>query len=272
MHGASIITGSGSGIGRAIALRLARSGYPVMVNDIDTDAGEKVKTEIESNGGRAIFFKADVSDPKQVKAMFKRASDELGPLEVTVNNAGVPGAFGLIGEMQEEIWRRTIAVHLSGTLYCLRSSIKMMAAKGYGRIINVVSIAGLLGTVGSGEYAAAKSGMIALTQTAAKEAGPLGITVNAIAPGLVATPTNQKLMDRDSPFIEAALYGTPTGKLTTPEEISELVLFLCSSNAGNINGEVIRVDGGSAINISMDNFLRDFLFKKSTMLKELNDK
>jgi NAD(P)-dependent dehydrogenase (short-subunit alcohol dehydrogenase family) len=271
MHGAAVITGSGSGIGRAVAMNLARAGYPVLVNDINTDAGEKVKAEVESCGGRAIFFKADVSDHSQVQAMFKCASDEFGPLEVTVNNAGVPGAFSLIGEMDEETWQKTIAVHLNGTMYCLRSAIKMMAENGYGRIINIASIAGLLGTVGSGEYAAAKSGMVALTQTAAKETGPLGITVNAIAPGLVATPTNLKLQGKGSPFIEAALAGTPTGRLTTPEEISELVLFLCSSAAGNISGEVIRIDGGAAINIGMDDFLRDFLFKKSQIIKTRSD-
>lgn len=270
MHGTALITGSGSGIGRAVALGLGRAGYPVMVNDINPDAGEEVKVEIESYGGRALFIQADVSDPDQVKAMFKMANDELGPLEVMVNNAGIPGDFSLIGEMDDEVWQKTISVHLCGTLYCLRSSINMMAGRGFGRIINMVSIAGLQGTVGSGEYAAAKSGIIGLTQTAAKEAGSLGITVNAIAPGMVATPINLRLQAKGSPFIEIALSDTPTGRLTTPEEIAELVLFLCSPAAGNINGEVIRVDGGAAINMGMDNFLRNFLFKKSTMIKELH--
>jgi 3-oxoacyl-[acyl-carrier protein] reductase len=251
-------------------LKLSLSGYAVAVNDIDPEKGERVKDEIKAAGGRGLFIRADVSDAGQVEAMFEQATEELGPLTVVVSNAGVPGAFSLVGEMPDETWHKTMAVHLNGTLYCLRQAIRRMAGNGFGRIISMVSIAGLVGTVGSGEYAAAKSGMIALTQTAAKEAGPLGITVNAIAPGMVATEVNLKLKEKGSPFIETALAGTPTGRLTTPEEIAELILFLCSPAAANINGEVIRMDGGAAINIGMDDFLRSFLFGKSKMIKELD--
>lgn len=270
MTGTALVTGSGSGIGRAVALELAGLGLSVVINDINAEAGKSVRAEIENAGGRSMFVAADVSDPGQVAEMFSRAKEELGPLAVVVSNAGVPGAFSLVGDMSEETWNKTIAVHLNGTMYCLRQAIGLMAATGYGRIINIASIAGLTGTVGSGEYAAAKAGIIALTRTAAKEAGPLGITVNAIAPGMVATPINKKLQDKGSPFITTALDGTPTGRLTTPEEIAGLVGFLCSPAAANINGEVIRMDGGAAINIGMDDFLRGFLFKKSEMIKGLD--
>ena len=142
-----------------------------------------------------------------------------------------------------------------------------MSVAGFGRIINIASIAGLLGTVGSGEYAAAKAGIIALTKTAAKELGPVGITVNAIAPGMVATPTNLKLEKKGSPFIKIAVSGTPTGRMSRPDEVAELALFLSSPAAANINGEVIRIDGGAAINIEMDGFLRELLFKRSPTIK-----
>jgi 3-oxoacyl-[acyl-carrier protein] reductase len=263
----ALVTGSGSGIGRAIALAFSKAGYAVVVNDISDKDGESVRSEIKTIGGESQFLKADVADGTQVKNMFEQAKAELGGVDVLVNNAGVPGAFSLIVDMPDETWHKTISVHLNGTFYCLREAARFMMAKGFGRIINIASIAGLLGTVGSGEYAAAKAGIIALTKTAAKELGPWGITVNAIAPGMVATPTNLKLEKKGSPFIEKAVADTPSGRMSTPEEVAELSLFLSSPAAANINGEVIRIDGGAATNIGMDGFLRDFLIKRSGTLK-----
>ena len=263
----ALVTGSASGIGRAIALVFSKAGYIVVVNDISPKDGEDVRSEIKMNGGESLFLQADVADGSQVKRMFEQARHELGGVDVLVNNAGVPGAFSLIVDMPDETWHKTISVHLSGTFYCLREAARFMLTKGFGRIINIASIAGLLGTVGSGEYAAAKAGIVALTKTAAKELGPRGITVNAIAPGMVATPINLKLEKKGSPFIEKAVAGTPTGRMSTPEEVAELALFLSSTAASNINGEVIRIDGGAATNIGMDVFLLDFLSKRSGSIK-----
>jgi len=268
MNKVVLITGSGSGIGRAIALRFAKHGNPVVVNDIVQEAGEKVLAEIERGGGEGLFVMADVSDVVQVKVMFQEAKAQFGRVDVLVNNAGVPGTFSLIADMPDETWHKTMSVHLNGTFYCMREAARMMLLSGWGRIINIASIAGLMGTVGSGEYAAAKAGIISLTKTAAKELGPYNITVNAIAPGMVGTPTNLKLRDKGSPFIETAEKGTPTGRMTTPEEIAELLLFICSSTSSNINGQVIGVDGGAEISISMDRFMLDFLARKSPILKE----
>lgn len=268
MKNVVLITGSGSGIGRAIALRFAKEGSLVVVNDIFKEAGQKVVSEIERDGGEGLFIAADVSNLVQVKRMFREAKEHFGKLDVLVNNAGVPGSFSLIADMPDETWHKTMSVHLNGTFYCMREASRMMILSGWGRIINIASIAGLIGTVGSGEYAAAKAGMISLTRTAAKELGPYDITVNAIAPGMVGTPTNLKLRGKRSPFIETAEKGTPTGRMTTPEEIAKLILFLCSSTSSNINGQVICVDGGAEISISMDRFMLDFLTRKSSILKE----
>jgi NAD(P)-dependent dehydrogenase (short-subunit alcohol dehydrogenase family) len=270
MNKVTLVTGSGSGIGRAIALAFAKAGNPVVLNDIVREGGEQVLSEIEKEGGKSLFSLADVSDVTQVKRMFGEVKEKFGSVDVLINNAGVPGAFSLITDMPDETWHKTISVHLNGTFYCMREAARLMMVAGFGRIINIASIAGLLGTSGSAEYGAAKAGIINLTKTAAKELGPYNITVNAIAPGMVGTPTNLKLKDKGSPFIETAIKGTPTGCITKPEEIAELILFLSSSAANNINGQVIRVDGGAAIDISMDSFMRDFLSRKSPTVKETN--
>lgn len=262
MEKVALITGSGSGIGRAMALKFAQSGYDVVVNDIVQEAGEKVLSEIEVEGGKGIFVLADVSDVLQVKRMFEEIKDKHGKVDVLVNNAGTPGPFSLIADMTDETWYKTISVHLNGAFYCLREAVRIMMAHGFGRIINIASIAGIFGTVGSAEYGAAKAGMINLTQTAAKELGPYNITANAINPGLVETPINVKLKEKGSHFIETALEGMPTGRMTHPEEIADLALFLSSSAAGNINGQVICIDGGAIITTSLDRYMASYLSKR----------
>ena len=263
----AMVTGGGSGIGKAVAMTLARSGYTLVLNDVVPKAGEQVLQEIEGAGGKALFIPADVSDVNQVRRIFEEAKRNFGQIDILVNNAGVPGAFSLIVDMPDETWHNTIAVHLNGTFYCLREAARWMLSSGYGRIINIASIAGIMGTPGSGEYGAAKAGIINLTKTAAKELGPYNITVNAIAPGMVGTTTNLKLKEKGSPFIQTAIEGTPTGRMTTPEEIADLIVFLSSSAAGNINGQVICIDGGAEMSISMDRFMLGFLAKKSATLK-----
>jgi 3-oxoacyl-[acyl-carrier protein] reductase len=267
----AIITGSGSGIGRAIALKFAETGYAVVVNDIIQAAGESVLSEIQNGGGTGLFVLADVSNVTQVRRMFEEAKKTFGRIDILVNNAGVPGAFSLIADMPDETWHKTLSVHLNGTFYCIREAAKLMMASGFGRIVNIASIAGILGTVGSAEYGVAKAGIINLTRTAAKELGPYNITVNAIAPGMVSTPTNLKLKQKGSPFIEIAEKGTPTGRMTSPEEIAEIVFFLSSPIAGNINGQVICADGGAEISISMDRFMGDYLSSKSATVKKAKE-
>jgi 3-oxoacyl-[acyl-carrier protein] reductase len=268
MDQVAVITGSGSGIGRVTALEFSREGYIVVVNDIVKEAGEAVLGELERGGGKGLFIQADVSDATQVKAMFEEIKRECSTVDVLVNNAGIPGPFSLIVDMSDETWHKTIGVHLTGTFYCMREAARMMLKNGFGRIVNMASIAGLSGTVGSSEYGAAKAAIINLTKTGAKELGPYNITVNAIAPGMVGTETNLKLKEKGSPFIDIALDGTPTGRMTTPEEIASLILWLCSSGAANVNGHVIRADGGAEIHMSMDGFMLSFLSKKSQIVSK----
>jgi 3-oxoacyl-[acyl-carrier protein] reductase len=263
----AMVTGAGSGIGKAVAMTLSRSGYALVLNDLVPKAGEQTLQEIQRAGGKALFLQADVSDVTEVRRMFEEAKRHFDRIDVLVNSAGVPGAFSLLVDMPDETWHKTITVHLNGTFYCLREAARLMLASGFGRIINIASIAGLMGTPGSGEYGAAKAGIINLTKTAAKELGPYSITVNTIAPGMVGTPTNLKLQEKGSPFIQTAIDGTPTGRMTTPEEIAGLIVFLSSSGAGNINGQVICVDGGAEMSISMDRFMMGFLANKSATLK-----
>ncbi len=175
MGDVAIITGSGSGIGRAIALKFAKAGNRVVINDIAQENGEKVLAEVKKEGGQGIFVSADVSDLDQVKNLFKKTLAEYGQLDVLVNNAGVPGGFSFIADMPNETWLKTISVHLTGTFFCIREALKTMMEMKKGRIINIASIAGLIGTVGSGEYGAAKAGIINLTKTCAKESGSFNI-------------------------------------------------------------------------------------------------
>ncbi len=258
-----IITGSGSGIGRAIALKFAKAGNRVVINDINQKNGEQVLDEVLACGGQGIFVPADVSDIDQVKALFESTMTEFKSVDVLINNAGVPGGFSFIADMPDETWHKTISVHLTGTFYCIREALKIMMKTKTGRIINMASIAGLMGTVGSGEYGAAKAGIINLTKTCAKESGPFNITVNAIAPGMVGTSINLKLQEKGSLFIETAVKGTPTGRMTTPDEIAETCLFLAAETAANITGQVIPIDGGAGTSICMDDFMRDHLVRKS---------
>lgn len=254
-----LVTGSGSGIGRAIGLQAAISNHAVIINDINRSAGEKVLSELQAAGGEGIFVEANVTDSSDVSRMFKIVQQKYGRIDILVNNAGSPGTFSMITEMSDSTWMRTINVHLTGTFYCLREAARIMIPAKSGRIVNIASIAGLSGTVGSAEYSAAKAGIIGLTKTAAKELGVFNITVNAIAPGMVATDENIKLQNKHSKFIKAALAGTPTGRMTAIEEIAGLVLFLCSPAAANISGQVIAIDGSAGINMTMDDYMRRYV-------------
>jgi len=264
----ALVTGGGSGIGRAIALTFARAGAMIAVNDIRDDAAQAVVDEITGAGGRAMAVPADVADGRAVLKMFTRFLTVWDTLDVLVNNAGtvflaphVAANFDqLIGElasggpprtmleatktMEDGVWRRTLAIHLDGTFHCTREALKVMEVRRHGKIINMASIAGTTGLAGAPDYCAAKAGIIGLTKSVAKEVAHLGIQVNAIAPGFVETPL---LGEMSAAMKMLFIAQTPMGRLGTPEEIAAAALYLASPAADFVTGQVLSPNGGFAI-------------------------
>lgn len=237
----ALVTGSSRGIGRAIAVALAKAGANVVVNYAGReDAARGTADMIEETGRKALVIKADVSDPEQVKAMVDKTVKELGRLDILVNNAGIT-RDNLLMRMKDEEWDTVVNTNLKGAFNCCRAAARPMLKARGGRIINVSSVVGLSGNPGQVNYSAAKAGLIGLTRTLAGELGSRGITVNAVAPGFITTDMTEKLPDDVKERLKERI---PLGRLGTPEEIADVVTFLCSPSAGYITGQVIAVDGG----------------------------
>ncbi|MHB8576982.1 MAG: SDR family NAD(P)-dependent oxidoreductase [Dehalococcoidia bacterium] len=239
----AIVTGAGSGIGAATARRFAVEGARVVVNDIDSSAGEAVVRTIRDAGGTAEFLQADVSDPDAVEAMIGRVSDSHGRIDILHNNAFF-SRMGMVGRISPENFRRTLDVTLNGTFYGMHSVLPRMARQGSGAIVNTASISGLGADYAHGAYNAAKSAVIGLTRTAAIEYARYGVRVNAVCPGPIATPPVQALLDRSPGLEERLLAALPNHRLGLPEEIAAAVLFLASDDASLINGACLIADGG----------------------------
>lgn len=238
----AVVTGAGRGIGRAIARHLAEAGAGVLVNDLDGAPAEGVADLIRHEGGRAIAHVADVADWDAVVRMINAAEAAFGGLDILVNNAGIIRR-GTLETMSLDDWHRVIAVNLTGTFYCCRAAAPLLRAAGWGRIINITSIAGKMGDIASAPgYGPSKAGVIALTKTLAREMAPWGITVNAVAPHAVETEMSAQW----SPETRAAiLAGIPLGRLAREDEVAAAVLFLASPEAGFITGETLDVNGGA---------------------------
>jgi NAD(P)-dependent dehydrogenase (short-subunit alcohol dehydrogenase family) len=239
----AVVTGGASGIGRAIVERLARDGADVAIFDVDAAGGRAVAAAVTALGRRALAVEADVAAAAGVAAAVERVHAELGPVHVLVNDAGIANFTPLL-QMSEEVWDRMIAVHLKGTFNCTHALLPDMVAAGWGRVVNVASVAGLSGGgPGLAHYAAAKGGIIAFTKALASEVGPLGVTVNAIAPGLIETP----LLDRSgvSPdFRRAVAERAPVRRLGTPDDVAAACAFLVSEEASFFTGQVMSPNGG----------------------------
>lgn len=264
----ALVTGAGGSIGSQVALALAEAGFALAINDVDAAAAERSAQSVRQSGGKAQVYVADVGDSAAVDTMVQAIDAQQGPLAVLVNNAGNPGKFSLLVDMSDETWANTLRVHLSGAFFLIRASARRMVKHGWGRIINIASLAGVRGTIGSGEYGAAKAGLINLTKTAAKELGPHGITVNALTPGMVATAVNLGLKAKGSAFIDSAVQGMPVARMIEPSEIAQLVAYLCADAAASINGSTIPIDGGAAVSLTTDDYMRQSLTARSPFFKE----
>ena len=239
----AIVTGAGSGIGRAIALRLASDGTDVVVLDVNRSGANQTAEDIRELGRRAAAIETDVSDAKAVGEAFAQAKAEIGAIQILANVAGI-GEFVPFLDLTEQQWDRMIAVHLKGTFNCCKAAVGDMKASGWGRIVNTASVAGLNGGgPGLSHYSAAKAGIVGFTKALAHELGPLGITVNAIAPGLIDTP-----MIRDSGVAQVIIQATkersPMRRVGLPGDVAAACAYLVAEDASYITGQVISPNGG----------------------------
>ncbi len=237
----AIITGSGSGIGKAAALLYAREGAKVVVSDINEKNGDAVVKEIKAAGGEAFFIKADSSKPEDNKSLVDGAVKKYGRLDIAVNNAGIGGPLGATGEYPIDGWQKVIDINLSGVFYGLRYQIPAMEKNG-GSIINVASILGQAGTRNSPAYVAAKHGVVGLTKAAALEYADRKIRINSIGPGYIKTPLVMESLDEGT--LNALVGLHPIGRLGESEEVAELLLWLGSDKASFVTGSYYPVDGG----------------------------
>lgn len=240
----ALVTGSGSGIGRATALGFGAGGANVAVADINEAAGQATAQAIRDAGGTATFFRVDVSDYASVEALIASVVSEYGRLDMAHNNAGIEAEPVPLAELDPANWRKIIDINLTGVFFCMKAQIPVMAAQGGGSIVNTSSASGLIGGYRHADYTAAKHGVIGLTKAAALDYAMSNIRVNAICPGLVDTPFVEYL---PAAALERLMFGTPMTRLAQPEEVANAVLWLSSDAASYVTGHAMSIDGGVTI-------------------------
>jgi len=240
----AVITGAVRGIGRAIALRLAKSEANLIINYYQNEAAAlDLSGEIADLGGHCVLVQGDVSHPDDAQKVIQSSLENFNRLDILVNNAGI-NRDNLLLRMKEDEFSQVIAVNLLGTFHCTKYASKIMMKGRYGRIVNISSVVGIAGNAGQANYAASKAGIIGFTKSVAKELGTRNITVNAIAPGYIKTDMTNRLSDDQKGKI---LSRIPLGRFGLPEEVASMVNFLVSDEANYITGQVFRIDGGMEI-------------------------
>jgi len=240
----ALVTGAGSGIGRASALAFANAGAKVLVADIDPEGGAETVRLIEEEGGEALFVRADVSQPDDVEAMVSKAVDTWGRLDCAHNNAGIAEERVLTADLTEDAWDRTIDINLKGVWLCMKHEIKQMLEQGSGAIVNTSSVVGLAGVRFQPAYVASKHGVVGLTKAAALEYARDDIRVNAVCPGPILTPSLEWYMNENPKVGQHLRDQNPSGRVGLAEEVAQAVVWLCSEQTSYITGHALAVDGG----------------------------
>ncbi len=236
----ALVTGAAQGIGRAIALLLARNGADIVVSDINLEKAEETAKEIRAIGPNAISVKVDVANLSDVERMVEGILEKLAKIDILVNNAGIT-RDKLVLRMTEEDWDAVLGVNLKGTFNCTKAVLRHMAKPRSGKIVNIASVVGEMGNAGQANYSASKAGVIGLTKTVAREYAQRGINVNAIAPGYIETPMTDALPEKAKEELKKLI---PMERLGKPEDVAEAVLFLVSEESSYVTGQVLNVNGG----------------------------
>jgi NAD(P)-dependent dehydrogenase (short-subunit alcohol dehydrogenase family) len=239
-----LITGAASGIGRATAIAFAAAGGQLTLADIDEEGGEQLSRTIEGNGGKTRFVRCDVADPKDVERMVDRCMEAFGRLDCAFNNAGIEGEQAPTGESDQENWDRVLSINLTGVWLCMRREIPAMLEGDGGAIVNMSSVAGLVGFPNLPAYVAAKHGVLGLTRAAALEYATQGLRINAICPGVIRTEMVERVTGGDPEVERSYAEMAPIKRMGTPEEIADAVLWLCSPAAAYVIGHPLVADGG----------------------------
>jgi len=239
----AIVTGSGQGIGREIALMLAEQGASIVISDINAATAKEVAAEIEAKNGKSIAIPANVTVVDEVTKLVEQTLSSFGHIDILVNNAGIT-RDGLLLRMSEADWDLVLTINLKGAFICTQAVLRHMIRQRWGRIVNIASVVGLTGNAGQANYAASKAGLIGLAKTTAREVASRGITVNAVAPGFIDTGMTQKLSETVK---QEFLKQIPLGYFGLPKDVAYVVAFLVSEEAHYITGQVINVNGGMAM-------------------------